>query len=284
MTYLVPNYFLEDQPHNVISSDSVFTLTYSSRKNQSNFMIRNTTHVMILLMEGSKRITYKENSFLLEEGSILLLSQGNYMMSEIISEDGKYEALMVYFDDAFVIDFCKKYDVNLELCEEESFVAFSSDKLLKSLMDSFELYINKELKNKNEILKLKTQELFLHLLSEEKNNFETFLKSIVNSSTHRVIHVLEANIDIIQSVEDMCSIARVSKNELRKEIEKYFSMSPKSWLDSKRLEQASFLLKTSDESIASIATTCGYSTLSWFGVQFKKFYGLTPKVYREQNQ
>ena len=284
MTYLVPNYFLEDQPHNVISSDSVFTLTYSSRKNQSNFMIRNTTHVMILLMEGSKRITYKENSFLLEEGSILLLSQGNYMMSEIISEEGKYEALMVYFDDAFVIDFCKKYDVNLELYEEESFVAFSSDKLLKSLMDSFELYINKELKNKNEILKLKTQELFLHLLSEEKNNFETFLKSIVNSSTHRVIHVLEANIDIIQSVEDMCSIARVSKNELRKEIEKYFSMSPKSWLDSKRLEQASFLLKTSDESIASIATTCGYSTLSWFGVQFKKSYGLTPKVYRERNQ
>ena len=82
----------------------------------------------------------------------------------------------------------------------------------------------------------------------------------------------------------MCKIARVSKNELRVAMNDSFGMKPKEWLDSRRLEQASLLLKNTDESIGAIATTCGYSTLSWFGVQFKKVYGVTPKAYREQNQ
>jgi AraC-like DNA-binding protein len=31
------------------------------------------------------------------------------------------------------------------------------------------------------------------------------------------------------------------------------------------------LLKTSDKSVSDIATGCGYSTVSWFIIQFKKY-------------
>lgn len=215
-------------------------------------------------------------------GSILLLTQGNYIMSEVLSDEGKYEAIMIYFDDNFVLDFIKNYKIELLRSGKRSFVSFHSDVFLKSLTDSFELYINKSIVNKNEILKLKTQEIFLHLLSEQKEKFFTFLKAVSISSVHRIAYILAANIDMIKSVDDMCKIARVSKAELRKELDKTSSMSPKVWLDTKRLEQASVLLKTTDESLSSIATTCGYSTLSWFGVQFKKKYGLTPKIFREE--
>ena len=284
MTYLVPNYFLEKQPNAVISSDSLFTLAYATRKNNHNFMIRNTTHVMILVMEGSKKITYKNEVSLLKKGDILLLTQGNYTMSETLSNQGKYEALLVYFNDDFMMNFLQKYSIETNNFEQNSFVSFHSDGLLKLLIDSFSLYISHDLERKNEILQLKTQELFLHLMSEHPQKFGSFLKAISDSSPHRVAYILESNLDIIESVEDMCRIARVSKNELRKAIDKYASLSPKAWLDAKRLKEASFLLRTTDEPIASIATTCGYSTLSWFGVQFKKAYGVSPKVYREQNR
>jgi len=283
MTYVVPNYFLEENPDAVISSDAVLTLTYSSRKSQSNFMIRNTTHVMILLMEGCKKLTHEEKISVLHEGSILLLTQGNYVMSEVLSEAGKYEALMVYFDDGFVLDFMHQYGIKAQGKNESNFVSFHSDRRLKSLVDSFSLYINQPIEQKNAILKLKTQELFLHLLSEQKEKFLLFLHAISHSSSHRVAHILEANLDMIRSVEDMSKIARVSTYELRRELDKTYGISPKAWLDSKRLEQASLLLKTTDETLTSIATTCGYSTLSWFGVQFKKVYGVTPKRYREEN-
>ena len=261
MTYLVPNYFLEEQPNAVISSDSLFTLAYATRKNNHNFMIRNTTHVMILVMEGRKKLTYKDEVSLLKKGDILLLTQGNYTMSEIVSDEGKYKALLVYFNDDFIMKFLQKYAIETNNFEPNSFVSFHSNTLLKLLIESFSLYINQDLERKNEILQLKTQELFLHLMSEHPKRFGSFLKAISDSSHHRVAYILESNLDMIESVEDMCRIARVSKNELRKAIDEYVSLSPKAWLDSKRLQEASLLLRTTDEPIISIATTCGYSTL-----------------------
>jgi len=284
MTYIVPNYFLEEQPNAVISSDSLFTLAYSSRRSQGSISIRNTTHVMILLTTGQKKLMTNNKEIVLNEGDILFLTQGNYFMSEVLSQKGLYEAMMVYFDDAFVMDFIQKYAVELGGCTSQNVVSFSSDRLLKSLIDSYSLYINQDLKRQNEIIKLKTEEIFLHLLSQNSNIFCGFLKSISLSSKERIKYILEANLDLLESVDDMCKITRLSKNELRQKMQQIFQMQPKAWLDSKRLEQASLLLKNSDETIASIATTCGYSTLSWFGVQFKRAYGVTPKSYREQNR
>jgi AraC-like DNA-binding protein len=283
MTYIVPNYFLEEQPNAVISSDSLFSLTYSSRRSQDKISIRNTTHVMIMLLSGKKRLWTEHEEISLHSGEILFLAQGNYFMSEVVNDEGVYEAMMVYFDDAFVMDFIKKYTFELNTCQAQSLLSFSSDKLLKSLMNSFRLYGNQKLEHKNAIIKLKTEEVFLHLLSQKSNAFCGFLKAITLSSKERIKYILEANFDLFESVDDMCKITRLSKNELRHKMQEIFQMQPKGWLDSKRLEQASLLLRNSDDTIASIATSCGYSTVSWFGVQFKKAYGVTPKCYREQN-
>ncbi|CAA6808059.1 MAG: AraC family transcriptional regulator [uncultured Sulfurovum sp.] len=283
MTYLVPNYFLENEPNTVISSDTLFTLSYSTKRSQDRIYIRNTTHVMILLKKGEKKLTTDKEDLLLHRGDILLLTQGNYFMSEVLSEDGIYQALLVYFNDEFVMNFIKKYDIKLSNNESQNIISFSSNTLLKSLIDSFELYLDKKLERHNEIVKLKTEEIFLHLLNENEHSFYSFLKAIRFSSKDRIKYILEANIDLIDTVEDMCKIARVSKNELRLAFKNSVGMQPKVWLDSKRLEQASLMLTNSNETISSIATTCGYNTVSWFGVQFKKAYGVTPKVYREQN-
>ena len=284
MTYIVPNYFLEEQPNAVISSDSLFTLAYSSRRSQWRISIRNTTHVMILLTTGQKRLMTKEQEIVLKEGDMLFLTQGNYFMSEVLNDKGLYKAMMVYFDDAFVMDFIEKYAVELGGCGVQNVVSFSSDRLLKSLIDSYSLYINQDLKRQNEIIKLKTEEIFLHLLSQNSNTFCGFLKAIHLSSKERIKYILEANLDLLNSVDDMSEITRLSKKELRQKMQQIFDLQPKVWLDSKRLDKASLLLKNSDETISSIATTCGYSTASWFGVQFKKTYGVKPKAYREQNR
>jgi len=282
MTYLVPNYFLKEQPNAIISADSIFTLAYSSRQKQERIEVHNTTHAMILLLNGSKKLITKDEEIELKSKSILLLQQGNYFMSEVPSQSGLYEAILIYFDDSFIMDFMKKYKIETNSYEPKASCVISCDKLLGSLVDSFALYINQELEQKNEILKLKTEEIFLHLLSKESSKFLPFLQAIKSTSKERIRYILEANIDMIESVEDMCRIAMVSKNELRRAIQNYFKMKPKAWLDKKRLERASLLLKTTNESISSIATSCGYATVSWFGVQFKKHYGISPKEYREK--
>lgn len=282
MTYLLPNHFLDNASKDVIVNDNLFTFVYASREGQNNFMIRNTMHAMIMLVEGTKKVTFLDNTSQLDPGSILFLEQGNYVMSEIMSNQGKYEALLVYFDDRFVLDFIHKHQVSFEKDKQTSLCTFSKDAFLSTLIDSFKLYIDKNLEHTHTIVKLKCEELFLYLLSSQKRVFSAFLNAIVKTSSHRTSYILEANLDLIESVEDMSRVARVSKNELRKELENQYGMSPKVWLDAKRLEKAALLLKTSHESISSIATSCGYSSLSWFGVQFKKSFDMTPKAYREK--
>ncbi|CAA6805803.1 MAG: AraC family transcriptional regulator [uncultured Sulfurovum sp.] len=283
MTYIVPNYFLEDKPHNVISSDSVFTLAYSSRRNQECVAVRNTTHVMIFLLKGTKVLKTQEKEIVLRENELFFLTQGNYLMSEVVSDDGNFEAIMVYFDDAFMLSFIQKYSIEPQPNHRLNIVTFRSNKFLKSLIDSCQLYMNQELTRKNEIIKLKIEEIFLHVLEQDAEKFLAYLNAIESSSKNRIKYILEANLDLIQNIDDMCKIARVTKNELRLFMLNHFGMQPKEWLNSKRLEQAAILLRNSNNSIVSIATTCGYSTSSWFGAQFKKMYGMTPKAYRLQN-
>ena len=50
-----------------------------------------------------------------------------------------------------------------------------------------------------------------------------------------------------------------------------------------RLLKAKTLLKTSNASISDIATSCGYSSVSWFIGQFKKYYKSTPYLFRQEN-
>jgi len=284
MTYIVPNYFLEEKPHAVISSDALFTFVYMSKRSKKVISVRNTTHVMILITGGSKVVRSNEREVNLKEGDIVLLTQGNYLMSEILGEQGEYNALLVYFNDDFIMDFITKYKIDLEGEGVNNLINFTSGKLLQPLVLSYKLYLNQALEQQNEIIKLKTEEILLHLLTKDKPLFVSWLRAISLSSKDRILHILEANLDLISDIEDMAKLARVSKQELRTKLKASTGMNPKEWLDHRRLEQSALLLKNSDESIGAIATSCGYATASWFGVQFKRVYGVTPKVYREQTQ
>ena len=108
----------------------------------------------------------------------------------------------------------------------------------------------------------------------------SFFNSILLTSKDRIKYILESNIDLIQTLDDMCSITRLSENKIRRYIKKEFNQTPKIWLDTKRLEKAVLLLNNTNKSISDISTTCGYSTVSWFISQFKKYHNQTPKEFR----
>jgi AraC family transcriptional regulator, exoenzyme S synthesis regulatory protein ExsA len=143
--------------------------------------------------------------------------------------------------------------------------------------------LKNSIENSLDLVKLKLDELFLYSFSKDKKEFSTFLNKILQTKSSRVKYILEENIDIINSVDDMCKLTRLNSKALRKEMNRLYNQNPKEWLDEKRLYLASTLLKNSKKSISEIATTCGYATVSWFIIQFKKHYKTTPFLFREQN-
>ncbi|RXJ93528.1 AraC family transcriptional regulator [Malaciobacter molluscorum] len=282
MTYVVPNYFIENQYSNLLKIDNLLCLNYITKTQNTNVYARTTMHSMGIVIEGSKVVHLKNKDINIEKIDIFFLTQNNYYMSERLVNDSKYKSLLVYFDDKFIFDFINKYNIQINTKDEQSTIKinYKSNKLFKNSVQTFQEYLKVDF-NEN-LLKLKIEEIFLQAIKQNKKQMYSFFNSILITSKDRIKYILESNIDLIQTLDDMCSITRLSENKIRRYIKKEFNQTPKIWLDTKRLEKAVLLLNNTNKSISDISTTCGYSTVSWFISQFKKYYNLTPKEFRHK--
>ena len=72
-----------------------------------------------------------------------------------------------------------------------------------------------------------------------------------------------------------CDISTLSR-EIRKKTGKTYT----ELVQEKRMNQASFLLRTTDSLIEDIALAVGYENVSYFHRLFRKNYGMSPRQYR----
>ncbi|MBQ9069281.1 MAG: helix-turn-helix transcriptional regulator, partial [Eggerthellaceae bacterium] len=84
------------------------------------------------------------------------------------------------------------------------------------------------------------------------------------------------------SLDDIAAAGNVSRSKCSKVFKHFLQKSPIDFLNLYRLEVASRLLKSTDESVSRIAIACGFSQQSYFDRQFGRTYGCTPRQYREQ--
>ncbi len=81
------------------------------------------------------------------------------------------------------------------------------------------------------------------------------------------------------SVELVADAIKISEVYLRREFKSTFGISPLSYINSLRFENAKAMLKTGYYSVSEIAEKCGFSSLSYFSSSFHKFCGMSPSEY-----
>ena len=278
---ILPDYLIANNSPHLITSEDMFYISYSSKKNQRHFTVRNKLNVIIIMFEGQKKIHLYNKDINVKKDNIVFLSQGQYFMSEIIGKMDIFKAALIYFDNQFIIDFIQKYNLPMNNITSESEILLKNDKFVQNISSSFELYIKDNFENKNKIMKLKTEEILLHLYNENKNNLLSYFQNILKSTNNTLKFTLESNLDAIDSVKDLCDITKLNSTNLRKLMLKEYGLLPKEWLNEKRLSKAALLLQKTSQSITQIANNCNYTTPSWFISQFKKKYNKTPKQYRD---
>lgn len=72
-----------------------------------------------------------------------------------------------------------------------------------------------------------------------------------------------------------------SQAHLTRAFQRYYRMTPTDYINLMRLQNASRLLRTSQETIIDIIYRCGYNSVSYFNRLFKAHYGMTPREYRQ---
>ena len=83
---------------------------------------------------------------------------------------------------------------------------------------------------------------------------------------------------------DISEKFHLSKNYIRNLFVKYLGVSPKKYIQEKRMERAKTLLLETDISIATVALSVGYDDALLFSKMFSKQFSLSPQKYRQQKQ
>ena len=280
MTYIVPNYFIEKSDSRILDLENLYCVNYITKYRDDFLSIRNTMHAIMIPIVGQKIITTKETKIDITSSNICFLYQNNYFLSKRVNDNLKYKSIVLFFNDKFVLDFIKKYELKIEKKSEIELFNFDYDNFeeIKTVIKSFENYLEKDFSAV--LLKLKIEELLLLVLEKNEKSLIEFFNKIVNTTKDRIKYILESNLDLVDSFEDICSLTRQNPAKIRKYFKDEFNTTPKLWINEKRLEKATLLLKTTDNTISQISTFCGYSSTSWFISEFKKRYKLTPKDYR----
>lgn len=145
-----------------------------------------------------------------------------------------------------------------------------------------ELYLQKleKCKNTQEILNLH-QTMHLDFVTKvreqiEKRRSEDYIEKCKDYISERVHYPLR-----IKEIADMIGM---NHSYLSKKFKEREGMTLVQYSIDAKLHTAANMLKYSEASIAEIADYFCFASQSRFGDQFKKKYGVTPKVYRKENK
>ena len=107
-------------------------------------------------------------------------------------------------------------------------------------------------------------------------------KSINNAITLQAESFIDDNLNRKISVKEIASCCHVSERNLRRLIKKYYNYTVTQLIRQKKMNKAQTMLnmgfavhKTSEE--------CGYDDISYFTRVFKKYYGLSPRDFKNRH-
>lgn len=83
------------------------------------------------------------------------------------------------------------------------------------------------------------------------------------------------------SLDQLASAVNISKFHLLRVFKTTYGETPFRRLTRHRMEAARALLQNNDRSISSIAYACGYDNPTHFATAFRRFHGVSPKVFRD---
>ena len=97
----------------------------------------------------------------------------------------------------------------------------------------------------------------------------------------KMAEFIYANYGESLTLDDIAASGNVSRSQCAKLFKQYTGLSPINFLNGHRLERALGRLRGTTDSVAVIASECGFSDQSYFNRLFMRHYGVTPLAYRK---
>ena len=238
-------------------------------------------HAVIVVLEGDKKFTSPTQEVHVVKGDILFIQRGFYLMSESINES--YKSLVFFFDEKLLKEFVGLHPELFEV--EESTTILENPILLLKSDDNFEKFIQSVFPYfrsrtalKNHFLRLKFQELLLHLLElDSSKQLRAVLYSLYIGEKMDLSFLMNSYYLKPLTLNELARLSGRSLSAFKRDFQDEFSTSPALWLKNKRIDYADFLLRNSTKNVTEISAEIGYESVSHFIKTYKEKFGVTPK-------
>jgi AraC-like DNA-binding protein len=279
-TLNLPDIFFQTD-HEVLPELNIFNYEVSNSSNKNK--INMSKHVLSFLTEGQKQVHFKDQSVSINAGQSLLITSGNFLMTEHIGKT-YFRCLLFFFPKNYIDEFFLKYPhlvpeikpnvksgtVPYFLLEKDEFITHFTNALahISYLKQPFS----------QSILKLKFEEMMLYLSYTYKDAFLNYLKALlVDERDLSFKTIIENNIDTNLTLEEMAFLCAMSLSSFKRKFAQTYQTSPGKWFHRMRLKNARKLLSGNKVKPSEIFMDFGYDSLSNFSTAFKKEFGYSPK-------
>jgi len=97
----------------------------------------------------------------------------------------------------------------------------------------------------------------------------------------KALEFMNANLHRSLSRKDICDNVGMSAHQFNRIFSEHMRCSPISYFINQKMHRSANMIKTTAISIKEIAHIMGFEDPLYFSSQFKKYFGLSPKAYRE---
>lgn len=132
--------------------------------------------------------------------------------------------------------------------------------------------------------RLKTAELMLFLHDRQSTLRRAGLSYYEHSRRQRTQEMGERLTEDLRrrvSIEELAKEYELGVSTVKQRFRQLYGEPPYTYLRRRRMEEAAFLLTTTDQPITQIAEAVGYQNASKFSAAFRSIYGLTPREYKK---
>lgn len=120
----------------------------------------------------------------------------------------------------------------------------------------------------------------LELLSILRNQY-VFLSKKNNSEIHKCIDYLEEHYAKQIVLKDIADLVHMTPSYFCTYFKNHTGYSPFEQLNLIRINQAAFLLRDKSKKITTVATECGFNSISFFNRKFHEIMNMSPREYQK---
>jgi AraC family transcriptional regulator, exoenzyme S synthesis regulatory protein ExsA len=273
----IPSSISEQQFESLKIQDMTF-VAYRSNIYPARTEVFFEEYAVIFVLDGEKKFISPAQEIHVSKGNVLFVQRGFYLMSESI--DSKYKSLVFFFNDKLLKEFVAQ---NRELFQGQANNS-SSHMLILQATPRFQAfarslfpYFNNKIQYQTQFLKLKFQELILHLLEiDSQNELRSVLFKIYEGQPLDLDYVINKYFLAPLTLPELSRLSGRSLSHFKRDFQEKYQSSPAVFLKEKRLIHAQFLLLNTTKTVAEVSLEVGYESVSHFIKAYKFRFGSTP--------